>query len=329
VDVKIGKLMERISIKELTPDTEIISFYIVKNKQVFQKKNGEPYLRLTLGDKTGEIQALMWDNLPSIEDIKADDLLKLKGRVNNYQGKLQITIQKLEKTDFNEIDPSEFLPVGTQDPNLLLFYLEKITGSIKNKNLLDLLNSFLKDEEFLKDFTKFPAGKTLHHPFLGGLLEHTVSVIKICESLSFLYDFLDNDILITSAFLHDIGKIKELKFSRSINYSDEGKLLGHITLGIEMVDEKLRCLPDFPQELSNHLKHIILSHHGEYEYGSPKRPMTLEALILHYADNIDAKVNGFRIWMESKPDSSDPNWTEFWPLMERYLFRPKNDGYKE
>ncbi|OGL39069.1 MAG: hypothetical protein A2042_04830 [Candidatus Schekmanbacteria bacterium GWA2_38_11] len=321
--------MERISIKELTPDTEIISFYIVKNKQVFQKKNGEPYLRLTLGDKTGEIQALMWDNLPSIEDIKADDLLKLKGRVNNYQGKLQITIQKLEKTDFNEIDPSEFLPVGTQDPNLLLFYLEKITGSIKNKNLLDLLNSFLKDEEFLKDFTKFPAGKTLHHPFLGGLLEHTVSVIKICESLSFLYDFLDNDILITSAFLHDIGKIKELKFSRSINYSDEGKLLGHITLGIEMVDEKLRCLPDFPQELSNHLKHIILSHHGEYEYGSPKRPMTLEALILHYADNIDAKVNGFRIWMESKPDSSDPNWTEFWPLMERYLFRPKNDGYKE
>ena len=329
MDVKIGKLMERISIKELTPDTEIISFYIVKNKQVFQKKNGEPYLRLTLGDKTGEIQALMWDNLPSIEDIKADDLLKLKGRVNNYQGKLQITIQKLEKTDFNEIDPSEFLPVGTQDPNLLLFYLEKITGSIKNKNLLDLLNSFLKDEEFLKDFTKFPAGKTLHHPFLGGLLEHTVSVIKICESLSFLYDFLDNDILITSAFLHDIGKIKELKFSRSINYSDEGKLLGHITLGIEMVDEKLRCLPDFPQELSNHLKHIILSHHGEYEYGSPKRPMTLEALILHYADNIDAKVNGFRIWMESKPDSSDPNWTEFWPLMERYLFRPKNDGYKE
>ena len=329
MDVKIGKLMERISIKELTPDTEIISFYIVKNKQVFQKKNGEPYLRLTLGDKTGEIQALMWDNLPSIEDIKADDLLKLKGRVNNYQGKLQITIQKLEKTDFNEIDPSEFLPVGTQDPNLLLFYLEKITGSIKNKNLLDLLNSFLKDEEFLKDFTKFPAGKTLHHPFLGGLLEHTVSVIKICESLSFLYDFLDNDILITSAFLHDIGKIKELKFSRSINYSDEGKLLGHITLGIEMVDEKLRSLPDFPQELSNHLKHIILSHHGEYEYGSPKRPMTLEALILHYADNIDAKVNGFRIWMESKPDSSDPNWTEFWPLMERYLFRPKNDGYKE
>ncbi|OGL46105.1 MAG: hypothetical protein A2149_08215 [Candidatus Schekmanbacteria bacterium RBG_16_38_11] len=321
--------MERISIKELTPDTEIISFYIVKNKQVFQKKNGEPYLRLTLGDKTGEIQALMWDNLPSIEDIKADDLLKLKGRVNNYQGKLQITIQKLEKTDFNEIDPSEFLPVGTQDPNLLLFYLEKITGSIKNKNLLDFLNSFLKDEEFLKDFTKFPAGKTLHHPFLGGLLEHTVSVIKICESLSFLYDFLDNDILITSAFLHDIGKIKELKFSRSINYSDEGKLLGHITLGIEMVDEKLRSLPDFPQELSNHLKHIILSHHGEYEYGSPKRPMTLEALILHYADNIDAKVNGFRIWMESKPDSSDPNWTEFWPLMERYLFRPKNDGYKE
>ena len=321
--------MERISIKELTPDTEIISFYIVKNKQVFQKKNGEPYLRLTLGDKTGEIQALMWDNLPSIEDIKADDLLKLKGRVNNYQGKLQITIQKLEKTDFNEIDPSEFLPVGTQDPNLLLFYLEKITGSIKNKNLLDLLNSFLKDEEFLKDFTKFPAGKTLHHPFLGGLLEHTVSVIKICESLSFLYDFLDNDILITSAFLHDIGKIKELKFSRSINYSNEGKLLCHITLGIEMVDEKLRSLPDFPQELSNHLKHIILSHHGEYEYGSPKRPMTLEALILHYADNIDAKVNGFRIWMESKPDSSDPNWTEFWPLMERYLFRPKNDGYKE
>jgi len=321
--------MERISVKELKADTEITSCFIIRNKQVFQKKNGEPYLRLTFGDKTGEIQAFMWDNLPKLEEIRTDDIFKVKGRVNNYQGKLQITIQKLEKTDFDEIDPSEFLPVGTQDPNLLLFYLEKMMGSIKNKDLSDLLNLFFKEEEFLKDFSTYPAGKTLHHPFLGGLLEHTVSVVKICENLAFLYDFLDCDLLITSAFLHDIGKIRELKISRSINYSDEGKLLGHIILGIEIIDEKIRSLPDFPQELANQLKHIILSHHGEYEYGSPKRPMTLESLVLHYADNIDAKVNSFKIWMESKPDASDPNWTEFWPLMERYLFRSKNNTSEE
>ena len=329
MDCKIGNYMERIAIKDLKPDTEIISCYVIRNKQIFQKKNGEPYLRLTLGDKTGEIQALMWDNLPKTEEIKTDDLFKVRGRVNNYQGRLQITIQNLEKTDFGEIEPTEFLPKGTQDINLLLFYLEKIIGTIKNTNLTELLNSFFKEEAFLKDFMRYPAGKTLHHPFIGGLLEHTVSVVKICENLSFLYEFLDYDLLVTSAFLHDIGKIKELKFSSSINYTDEGKLLGHIILGIEMIDEKIRSIPDFPLELSNELKHIILSHHGEYEYGSPKKPMTLESLVLHYADNIDAKVNGFKIWMESKPDSSDSGWTEFWPLMERYLFRSKNNFTNE
>ena len=318
--------MERISVNELKSDTEIISSFILRNKQVFQKKNGEPYLRLTLGDKTGEIQGLMWDNLPKTDDIKTDDLLKIKGRVNSYQGKLQITIQKLEKTDFGDAKPSEFMPVGTQDPNLLLFYLEKIISSLKNKNLSDLLNLFFTQEDFIREFSTCPAGKTLHHPFIGGLLEHTVAVAKICESLFFLYDFLDYDLLITSALLHDIGKTKELKFSSSISYSDEGKLLGHIVIGVEMIDDKVRSIPDFQQELLNQLKHIILSHHGEYEYGSPKMPMTLEALVLHYADNIDAKVNGFKIWMDNRPDSSDPNWTEYWPKMERYLFRSKTSS---
>src|SRR3972149_1414289 len=139
--------MERISVNELKSDTEITSSFVLRNKQVFQKKNGEPYLRLTLGDKTGEIQALMWDNLPKTEDIKTDDLLRVRGRVNNYQGKLQITIQNLEKTDFSEIEPTEFLPTGTQDISLLLFYTEKIIGTIKNKNLVELLNSFFKEEE--------------------------------------------------------------------------------------------------------------------------------------------------------------------------------------
>ena len=318
--------MERISVKELKPDTEITSSFVLRNKQVFQKKNGEPYLRLTLGDKTGEIQALMWDNLPKPEDIKADELLKVKGRVNSYQGKLQITIQKLEKTDFGDTKPSEFMPVGTKDPNILLFYLEKIISSVKNKNLSDLLNLFFTQEDFIREFSTCPAGKTLHHPFIGGLLEHTVTVAKICESLFFLYHFLDYDLLLTSALLHDIGKTKELKFSSSISYSDEGKLLGHIVIGVEMIDDKVRSIPDFQQELLNQLKHIILSHHGEYEYGSPKMPMTLEALVLHYADNIDAKVNGFKIWMDNRPDSSDPNWTEYWPKMERYLFRPKTSS---
>ncbi|MBI5375524.1 MAG: HD domain-containing protein [Candidatus Schekmanbacteria bacterium] len=313
-----------MTIEELKDGTSVESSFAVKWKQVFHKKNGEPYLRVVLCDKTGEMPAIAWEYKPSYDHIKVDGVCRIKGTVGKYNDKLQITLSNVEIVKDEDIDPSLFIKVGSVGSDLLSAEIDTIIESVTNEHLKLLAFSFFSEPNFREKFLKHPAARSIHHSYSGGLAEHTLAVCRTCSYLSGQYP-LDRDILLTSALLHDVGKLRELKSALAVNYTDEGRLLGHITIGIGMLEDKLKQFSDFPYEIAVQLKHIILSHHGELEFGSPVRPMTIEALALHYADNLDAKLWSFKDWIDSKPDSNDPRWTQYWPAMDRFVFR-NNSG---
>jgi 3'-5' exoribonuclease len=207
----------------------------------------------------------------------------------------------------------------------MLGELRKIASQVRQPFLSRLLEAFLNDEELVKKFKLAPAAKAVHHVFLGGLLEHTLSVVQLVLLIGPRYKGIDQELLLTGAILHDLGKVSELSFERTFDYTDPGRLLGHITLTVEMIDEKLKAIPEFPENLALLLKHIILSHHGEYEFGSPKRPKTLEALLLHHLDDMDAKMNGFMAWIEKEKDAPS-RWTTYHKLFDRFIYKPEEEG---
>ncbi|RMF93335.1 MAG: HD domain-containing protein [Candidatus Schekmanbacteria bacterium] len=298
----------------------IDSCYAVKWVQLFHKKNGEPYLRLVLTDKTGEIPAICWNFKKEYEEIKVDSICSIKGNVNLYNEKLQVVISSIEIVDDEEVDFSLFVKTSDKSIETLAQEIEEIISNVEADYFKKLISAFFDDSAFKRKFLTHPAAKSVHHSWVGGLAEHTIGVCRICSFLAGLYE-LNSDLLITSALLHDIGKIKELKNGITANYTDEGRLIGHIILGVNMIDERISAITDFPANALNELKHSILSHHGELEFGSPIRPMTIEALALHYADNTDSKISAFKDWIEQKPDMSDPKWTQFWPMMDRFIYR--------
>ena len=313
---------ERVAIRDLKLNEVVTSFYLVRNPQLRLRKTGGPFLTLLFADRTGEIPAVMWEDVEGVgEQIREGDIVKVQGIVGSYQGELQLTVQRMRLARDNEVTLEDLLPATEADVEELLAYLQQVTTSLKTKPLRELLTRIFAQEGFQKAFAQAPAAKELHHAFLGGLLEHTVSVVKICEAVARHYGVVvDRDLLLASAILHDVGKIFELTGDRSFDYSDEGRLLGHITQGVLFVEQHIREIPDFPPSLRMELLHNIVSHHGEYEWGSPIRPKTLEALILHCVENLDGKVHLFLKLIKDHPDPQRPGWTLFHRSLDRPLY---------
>jgi 3'-5' exoribonuclease len=297
----------------------ITSSFVVVSRQVKPKKSGEPYLALTLGDRSGHIEAKMWDNVEdAIDAFGQEDFVKVKGLINKYKNRFQLTIHKLRRLGESEVDFSDYLPKTTKDIGELWRTLAGFVATFKDPHLKALVEAFMADAEIAEAYRNAPAAKTLHHAFIGGLLEHVVSLFHSCDLMCRNYPQINRDLLLTGAFLHDIGKIHELTYSRSFSYTTRGQLLGHMIIELEMLQAKLAPVPDFPGPLKTLVEHLIISHHGQYDFGSPKLPMFPEALMLHYLDDLDSKMEAMRAQFERGVEA-DGAWTGYNPSLGRPL----------
>jgi len=286
-------------VKDLEPNKVATAFFLVHSKEVRQKKSGEPYLTLILGDRTGDLEAKMWDNVaPVLEAFERDDFVKAKGLLQIFHNKPQFTIHKMRRLADSEVDFSDFFPASKRDAGEMWNELRGIVARLGNPHLKSLLEALLDDEEIAPRYRRAPAAKQIHHAFLGGLIEHVLSLCALAKVTAAHYPIVDLDLLLTGVILHDIGKIYELHYERGFSYSSEGQLLGHIHIGLRLVNDKLRGLPDFPGPLRALVEHMILSHHGQLEFGSPKVPQFPEALLLHYLDDMDSKMECMRALIE-------------------------------
>jgi 3'-5' exoribonuclease len=301
----------------------ITSNFVVASKQIKNKKNGEFYLALMLADRSGQVQANMWDNVADfLHAFEQDDFIKVKGLVQKYNGRWQLTIHKLRKLGEHEVDYADYLPKTSKDIDRLWQTLGEFVESFQNPWLKQLLQEFMADEAIATAYKNAPAAKTLHHAYIGGLLDHVASLFHLCDLAARNYPQINRDLLLTGAFLHDIGKIHELTYQRSISYTTSGQLLGHMIIELEMLHEKLARIPGFPAELKILIEHLIISHHGQYEFGSPKLPMFPEALMLHYLDDLDSKMESMRAQFEREADFESA-WTGYNPSLARPLLNTR------
>lgn len=309
-------------IKDYKEGDRVFDIYLCKHKQSAVTKNGKPYENVILQDRTGTIDAKVWEpNSAGIGEYDTLDYIEVYGEVNNFQGALQVNVKRIRVCQEGEYNSADYLPVSTKDIEEMYKELLTIIGSLENRYLKMLLEDlFVKDENFVKAFKKSSAAKTVHHGFVGGLLEHTLSVTKLCDYYSKTYPLLNRDLLLSAAICHDIGKTKELSAFPENDYTDEGQFLGHIIIGCEMVGERIRKIDGFPVVLANELKHCILSHHGELEFGSPKKPAIMEAVALTFADNTDAKMQTFT---EILSGTSEHGWLGYNRLFESNLIGTK------
>lgn len=305
-------------IKEYKEGDRVFDIYLCKHKQSAVTKNGKAYDNVILQDRTGTIDAKIWDpNSAGIEEFDSLDYIEVYGEVTSFMNALQVNVKRVRLCRQGEYNPADYLPVSEKDIDAMYKELLSVIGSIGNPYLKQLLECFfIQDESFAKAFRQSSAAKTVHHGFVGGLLEHTLSVTKLCEYYCTAYPILNRDLLLTAAICHDIGKTRELSLFPENDYTDEGQLLGHIVIGAEMVGEKARCIEGFPKGLEGELKHCILSHHGEYEFGSPKKPALIEAVALNFADNTDAKLQTFA---EILKGAQGDTWLGFNRLFESNL----------
>lgn len=309
-------------IESLREGERINEIYLCKSKQTALTKAGKPYDNLVLQDKTGTLDAKIWDpGSVGIDEFDTMDYIAVMGDVTSFQGNLQLNVKRVRKVDEGEYEPKDYLPVSTRDIEEMYNELLALIATVKQPYLKQLLESFfVKDADFIKRFKFHSAAKTVHHGFVGGLLEHTLSVAKNCDYFATAYDILNRDLLVSAAIFHDIGKLEELSVFPENDYTDEGQLLGHIMIGAEMVGERMRTIPGFPRGLGNELKHCILAHHGELEYGSPKKPALAEALALSFADNMDAKMETIREIFANVPENS-VEWQGYNRLLESNIRR--------
>ena len=302
-------------IKDLKEGDRVFDIYLCKHKQSAVTKNGKAYDNVILQDKTGTIDAKIWDpNSAGIAEFDSLDYIEVYGDVNSFQGSLQISVKRVRLCQEGEYDPADYLPVSAKNIDDMYKELLGFIGRVENQYLKKLLETFfVEDEAFIKAFRSSSAAKTVHHGFVGGLLEHTLSVTRLCEYYCAAYPLLKKDLLITAAICHDIGKTREISLFPENDYTDDGQLLGHIVMGTEMIGQKARTIPGFPPVLEAELKNCILAHHGEYEYGSPKKPALIEAAALNLADNTDAKMETF---MEALQNAKDAGWLGYNRLFE-------------
>ena len=309
-------------IESLREGERINEIYLCKGKQSALTKAGKPYDNLILQDKTGTLDAKIWEpGSVGIDEFEALDYIAVMGDITSFQGNLQLNVKRVRKVQEGEYDPKDYLPISDKDIDEMYNELKTLITSIGNSYLKQLLASFfLEDADFEKRFKFHSAAKSVHHGFVGGLPEHTLGVAKNCDYFAKTYPILNRDLLLSAAIFHDIGKLEELSTFPENDYTDEGQLLGHIMIGAEMVGERIRTIPGFPKGLANELKHCILAHHGELEYGSPKKPALAEALALSFADNIDAKMETVREIFASVPENN-LEWQGYNRLLESNIRR--------
>ena len=309
-------------IGELREGERINEIYLCKQKQTALTKAGKPYESLVLQDKTGTLDAKIWDpSSQGIEECDALDYVNVMGDVTSFQGNLQLNIKRLRKASEGEYEPKDYLPVSEYDAEEMYRELQGYVKNLTNPYLKKLAGDlFLEDADFAKRFKFHSAAKSVHHGFVGGLLEHTLSVTKLCAFFADTYPILNRDLLVTSALFHDIGKLEELSTFPENDYTDEGQLLGHIAMGMEIVGMRIRAIDGFPRKLANELKHCILAHHGELEYGSPKKPAIPEAVALNFADNLDAKMETMKELFANVP-AGNTDWQGFNRLFESNIRR--------
>lgn len=306
-------------VSELAPKQLITSVFLVQSKDVRQKKDGSPYLSLGLMDKSGELDAKMWDNVGDVLDsFDRDDFIKVKCETLLYQNRLQLSIHKLARVPDGEVDLADFLPASKRDPEEMFAELMGLIGGITNPHLQALLRGIFADAETAAAYKRAPAAKGIHHAWLGGLIEHVLSLAALAKYTAAHYPIIDQDLLMAGVILHDIGKISELRYERSFSYSTPGQLLGHIQIGVNLVEAQARAIPGFPPKLKMLVEHLILSHHGQLDFGSPKVPLFAEAVLLHHLDNLDSKMDAVRGALE-KDRASASEWTPYVYSMERAL----------
>lgn len=313
--------MNKVYVSSIKDRDQLESVFLVKDKFMAMAKNGKPYMTLKLMDKTGEIEGRVWDNVDELSAIfERDDFIAIRCKASVYLGKMQLVISELARVPDERVQLADFLPESDRPVAEMEQELAALLASFTDPHLKALMAAFFGDAELMALYRIAPAAKGMHHVHLGGLLEHSLAVAHLVDVIIPLYGGLNRDLLVAGALLHDVGKVREMTYQRSFDYTDEGKLLGHITIGVEMVQERIAAIPGFPAELGMLLKHMLLSHHGQYEYGSPKRPKTVEATILNYLDDLDSKINGIRTHLRKETESQS-RWSSYHRLYDRYFFK--------
>ncbi len=314
--------MKKIFIKDIKERDRVKDVFLVARKDIGISKAGKPYLNLRFMDSSGAIDARAWDNAEALaKGFETGDIVLARGYALSYRGVIQLNIAAIEKIPESESSPADFLPSSRFKPEEMMERLDKIIESMDNPAVKALMKGIFQDPDVRKRFQTAPAAKAMHHAFIGGLIEH---VLSICSIVDFVVEHysgdleINRDILLSGAILHDIGKIYELSYASAFDYTDEGKLIGHITIGVELINKKAAAIPDFPQDILMAIKHLILSHHGVLEYGSPKRPKMAEAVVLAFLDDMDAKVAALRVMTEDCEEGA--NWTPYQRMFERPIY---------
>ena len=313
--------MKSLFAADIRENQLIDAMFLVASKAQGVTKGGSSYLTLKLLDRSGEIEARVWERADDLaRGFAKNDFVRVRGQATLFQGKVQIRVQDVVRVDESKVAAEDFLPRSANDPESMLAELQTILRAIQNPHLLALAEACFADEALMSLLKQAPGAKTIHHPYLSGLLEHTLSLLKLILKVVENYRGVDVDLLLIGGFLHDIGKVYEFSFDRAFDYTDAGQLLGHLVMEVEMVTKKIDTIPEFPAELALLVKHMLVSHHGAYEFGSPKLPQTLEAVILHSLDDLDGKIQAIQNMPEKEPGAK---WTAFHRAYGRSFFRNK------
>jgi 3'-5' exoribonuclease len=311
--------MKTLFVTDIRDSQPVDELFLVAGKNHGVTKGGNSYLTLKLLDRSGEIEARVWERADDLgRGFERNDFVRVRGHGTLYQGKMQIRVQDVMRVEESKIAPEDFLPASAFDPDAMLAELQAILRTMKNPHLLALAEACFADAELMQLLRQAPGAKTIHHPYLSGLLEHTLSLLKLILKVVENYRGIDVDLLLIGGFLHDIGKVYEFSFDRSVEYTDAGQLLGHLVMEVEMVDRKIAAIADFPPELALLVKHLLISHHGAYEFGSPKLPQTVEAVMLHALDDLDGKIQAIQNLPAKEPGSK---WTVFHRAYGRSFYR--------
>jgi len=316
----------RATVSELAPGTTVDAIYLLSTKEARTTKAGKPFFKLRLSDRTGSVDCMVWETEAMDPVVQAGDLVSVDARVSEYQGRRQLEAARIAPAPPGAANPRDFLPSTYRDVEELKGFLRFHIDSVHDQDHGALLEVIFGDRDFFEVFATAPAAKLNHHAYLGGLLEHTVAVTEMCDFVGQQYGRIDRDLLLTASLLHDVGKTQELAFDTAIDFTDSGRFLGHVIQGVVFIAEKAARLRQFPEGKLQQLLHCVVSHHGELEWGSPKRPKTIEALILHHVDNLDAKVKGF---LEIVEGSRDAPWTDLRNLFRRPLHVPRATHQEE
>jgi len=314
-------------VSELGSDQSIVTYFLVCGKEICSSPKGRKWLQLELGDKTGVILGKMWDGYEgAAATVAPDDVVKIQARSKTYNGKLELSLERIRRAEPEEYDLADLIPHTEKSIGELKKKLAEYVAEVRNPWISSLLEGVLDDPRVAGRFERAPAAKSMHHAYIGGLLEHVVSLCGLCRRMAEHYPDLDGDLLVAAAVLHDVGKLEEMSYERAVQYTPEGELLGHILLGYDLVSRKIDAIDGFPSELKTLVLHLIASHHGQYEFGSPKLPMFREALVFHYLDELDSRVAAVRRGLDAPPPEGEEIWTGRVPALGRRLLRTDRFG---